>query len=1111
MTADARQRTAALDPTASFIVEAPAGSGKTELLTQRYLKLLAGVEEPEQIIAITFTRKAAAEMRQRIVASLRAARADDQAVPAHRRLTVALARVALLRSDERGWDLLQQPQRLRIFTIDALNASLARQLPVLANGIGSLDVTDDARRLYRLAAQRTTDALGEEGELGASLRTLLAAAGNALSRLEDWLTAILPERDRWLRLYQQIDGTALHERISQSLERLQQDHVAALSALAGAELAAQLASLLETRSTCRDPEEAGAVPGSTPSGPGETDRAALWSDAASLLLTGAGDWRRRITRREGIPAHERRLREELLGIISAFRDIEGMREHLVALAALTNAAPDQDQQTVLNALGPILRRLLAEIRIAFAEAQTVDHTELALAALEALGAVDAPSDLLLALDRRIEHILVDEFQDTSHLQWDLLERLTAGWEAHDGRSLFIVGDPMQSIYRFRDADLALFGQAAERGIGEVRLEPIRLTVNFRSAPELLAWSNSAFERIFEARTSLDSSAPRFSKAEAGQTAAPAAGVEIHTLTKGDEVDEIAHVVGLVRREVDADPSRSIGILVRSRTHLVGLRAALAAAGLPAHAVEIDSLTDTQLGIDLIAVSQALLHEGDRLAWLSLLKNPCCGLSWADLTSLCGDGDERTIWALLADDERLERMSAEGRQRAQWLRQRLEQGRALRPFASLGQWLRACWMLIDGPAALGSPAELEVAERFFRDLDGLARAGDVDDPARLRDAFARPSGSDAPTESGIEIMTIHRAKGLEFDTVILLGLSRSTRRNDSNYIILKDINLQHSGRVPLVAVPGGRSPNLYDFVAANERLEEAAERARLLYVAATRARSRLHLVAVRRGCGDAPPSGSLLESLWPGIEASAATSKAASANDRGGAEATRAAASPRLIDVPLRRLRFGDAMPTHNVMLDEFQRQTAARPEFEWVHPASVQVGTLIHAELQRWAEHAAAAGVLSPPQYDLLRYRRELALLGVEAADLRAAGERVVAALERVWTDPTGRWVLEPRAEAWCELRLSRLLAGRIEHLQLDRSFVAEDGERWIIDYKTGRHLGADVEAFLDAEVERYRLQLESYAQAMAAIDARPLRVALYFPLLGRLKEWVPRAVSAST
>jgi len=156
---DAAAREAALDPTQSFIVQAPAGSGKTELLIQRYLALLATVQQPEQVVAITFTRKAAAEMRRRVQRALRAAADAAPSDQPHERTAYELARAVVARDRALDWQVLAQPQRLRIDTLDAFNAWLARQLPLLAGGVAAADVVDKPDDLHREAARRCVSEL----------------------------------------------------------------------------------------------------------------------------------------------------------------------------------------------------------------------------------------------------------------------------------------------------------------------------------------------------------------------------------------------------------------------------------------------------------------------------------------------------------------------------------------------------------------------------------------------------------------------------------------------------------------------------------------------------------------------------------------------------------------------------------------------------------------------------------------------------------------------------------------------------------------------------------------------------------------------------------------
>ena len=125
---DRKQRLQALDPTRSYIVQAPAGSGKTELLIQRFLTLLGQVEQPEAVVAITFTRKAAAEMRHRVIAALQSASGPQPDTP-HEKHTWKLAQAALAQNDERNWRLTEHPSRLRIQTIDSLCALLFGRCP----------------------------------------------------------------------------------------------------------------------------------------------------------------------------------------------------------------------------------------------------------------------------------------------------------------------------------------------------------------------------------------------------------------------------------------------------------------------------------------------------------------------------------------------------------------------------------------------------------------------------------------------------------------------------------------------------------------------------------------------------------------------------------------------------------------------------------------------------------------------------------------------------------------------------------------------------------------------------------------------------------------------
>ena len=188
---DQQERTRALDPSRSFIVRAPAGSGKTELLIQRILKLLCVVEHPEEIVAITFTRKAAAEMRERVLTALEYP--EKSKMP-------ELARDVRDRDVAMQWSLMANPARLRIQTIDSFSLELASRMPWMSRMGAPLQVTEDAAELYGVAARRTLLLLEKNNELGNAVRSLLGKRNNNVGNVEAMLVQMLAKRDQWLRL-----------------------------------------------------------------------------------------------------------------------------------------------------------------------------------------------------------------------------------------------------------------------------------------------------------------------------------------------------------------------------------------------------------------------------------------------------------------------------------------------------------------------------------------------------------------------------------------------------------------------------------------------------------------------------------------------------------------------------------------------------------------------------------------------------------------------------------------------------------------------------------------------------------------------------------------------
>ncbi len=1099
---DQAARERAIQAPGSVLVQAPAGSGKTTLLVQRYLRLLALVDAPERILALTFTRRAAEEMRERVLLALRAARLD-RCPEAMNLQTWNLAVTARGHLRELQLDVERQPSRLRIETIDAFNAWLSSQLPIAAGSGSAFQVLTDAKPCYAEAARRAL-ARESDDQFGLAVDHVLALDDLRLSALQKLIADMLPGRDRWLPLLagrlqaaSALDETQL-ERVRRHLDEDLQLLVARVLVGAcevlGRERIAALSALAH-RAARRIGTESGELSGWIADGSAlRADSADLprWRGAAWLLLTRDNEFRRRLTKKEGFPAPcpDLALMQDLLEELG--QDPRA-RQAVVEIRTLPAPAYSDAQWLRVRAVAQVLVLAAAELDQVLRERGAADFPAVSLAALRAFGSAEAPSDLALRLDYRLQHILVDEFQDTSGTQLELVRLLTAGWQQGDGRSVFCVGDPMQSIYGFRQAEVRAFLELAEEGIGDLRFDVQRLQDNFRSARSLVDWVNSSFARILPHSDDRDRGAIAFrpstsailEPAESG----PRAGVTLRGFAaRGEEAAAIAEMIG---EEIARHPGWRIAVLVRARSHAREIAAGLRARGIAFRAVQIEPLQDRAVVRDILMLACALLHLGDRTAWLAVLRAPWAGVCLADLLLISRGAP--LVWDALAEEAVLVQLGADGRARCRRLRSVLEAAFAVRNDSSVARWVERTWLSLGGASCAASPQDLELADAAFARLRELEQGG-LPDAADLPGSFA-DLYADHGVASAVEIMTIHKAKGLEFDMVVLPALERHVPGGREQLLATHEFARTVREGLVMAARPGvgAAADQLFEFLRRQERDAAALEAQRLLYVACTRAKWLLRLTATVRGLKP-PRSGSLLAALWPVASAQFAAADPALLAPE--------AAAPRggpLLRVPRDWVPGSRLAPSTaaSILTPPLPRETW--PVFDWAGETARRVGTLVHAELQRMnvADGGGENIVAREPHF-----RRWLALHGVPADRLPEAAARVVEALVAVQADPRGRWILGPAREEQREHALSGRLHGEVVRLVFDRSFVDEQGVRWVIDYKTSRHIGGGLEEFLDREVERYRPQLQRYAQLAQRLGPQPVRLGLYFPLMRAWREW---------
>jgi ATP-dependent exoDNAse (exonuclease V) beta subunit len=1204
---DQSQRGQALNPGRSILVQAPAGSGKTDLLARRFLRLLGEVEEPSQIVAITFTKAAAAEMRHRILSELEKAAASDAPTFSADEFSIeTLARRALRRSQILGWQLPDLASNLRISTIDSFCRELAIQQPLLSGFGSDLKIAEEPSDLYRRAARNTLKKIaGDNPELIAAIEDLLLWRDNNWSELERQLITMLGTRDRWMNdfvLQREPDWDTLRDRLEQpfasavrqgiiEIDRVLdsvpgvRDEAIALARFAfeqsGGALHRDLAELAEFP---RGPYENTASL--------EEARSALLC-LAELVLTKDREFRIQINKNRGFPPDRPAEKARLARLIADLKNVDGLEAALCDVCALPPPRYTEEDWHIVRACFTLLHQGAVELKIEFAEAGAVDFVEVAQIAQRVLKDEDGlPSDSAIAVADGIRHLLVDEFQDTSRRQHRLLASFVAAWPDQVGRTLFVVGDPIQSIYFFRDADAELFPRVRQFGLEIPGSDPllfdfVSLTANFRTQPALVNGLNETFDRVFAKD---DGSGIKFSPAEpardlsADTTPRLAMHFEFmpqtllgdstdpdtqsqkrHVQTEREEAQasQIAEIVALIRSHLNcAERARSSGanyriaVLGRTRKSLEPIAVALRKAAIPFRAVDLEQLNERPEVLDVHALGRAFLNPLDRIAWLGVLRAPWCGLALDELHTLTG-GDQPELLVrpvpqviaervhLLSDDSR---RAVERVLRALQLVPKLD---STLPTASLGTWLEQIWLSLGGASCVDQTAQANL-KLLWRYLDNLPNGSqDFLGPALDSDLEALTAMPDpeASSECGVQLMTIHKSKGLEFEVVIVPELQARYANSRIKLLSWLERGLAASDSlgeiteflVAPIQTRGAERGSSKQWVDRIYRERESQEMRRVLYVAATRAREELHFFArpEYKNASGSPtliePSNCLLATAWPAFEGqlrarfeewqSAKTGSRADEELLVESIAASANSNPELMPSPgkptlLRRLPADFAPPDSAILSSTPQQQEPVRsgdPEKYKRHEggiASRALGTAVHKLLEAsarlranldWANTRAALLQMQP------HVKAQIRATGLTQAEANSIASRALDIAQQVTANPLGQWILSTHAEAASEAAWTGIVADQLRSIRVDRIFRAgleprSEGQDawWIIDFKTAHSDNLDPTVALSSFRNLFAPQLEAYAVILRRFHGEdtPIRAGLYYPRMSMFDWW---------
>ena len=1125
---DQTARENALDCTRSFSVSAPAGSGKTELLIQRTLKLLSRAESPESVLAITFTRKAANEMRERLIQALLDAQTNSPISGPHQQLTRDLALAALAQNDAKKWALIENPYRLQIQTIDAFCRRIADQLCLDTCVSIPPSIAEKPEQLYLNAAESILKLFDSDSEISAHLVSLFDHFDGNVSEVVQLFADMLASRHSWLDLVYnpQIADADYLENI---LYQIAEDRITPLYEKLN-RYASDIEELLDyaLQNAAHNPDSATFLRADlSPNFPEPTsDCLPEWRALISFLCRGdLKGFRKSVDKRSGFPKSEdsvapdlAKLRKgEFSSLTKELSEIEDLLVLIMRVQSLPDVSPDAEHLEKSRSLLAVLPVLAASLNVEIQKSGETDYTDITITALQALERDGLPTSLALRLDYQINHILVDEFQDTSNLQVRLLERLVSGWQPDEDRTLFIVGDGMQSIYSFRKANVSLFVRARQRGIGAVALEPLNLTANFRSDAQIVDWVNTTFSKIFQPDDNLALGQVGFR--EAVSTRAPSAE-PVYTLSFNSDIAEAEGIADEISRRLAKmgqaeDKPETIALLIRTRSHVKDILPALRARNIAWQAKDLDPLNGRMSVIDIHSLTRALCVPADRIAWLSILRAPWAGLDNADLlylaqTSSSVDESRRSkplsIWEAMCQSRSNEFISPDGHKIlnriGELIGSKLDQ-LGQRPLRELVEEL---WYELDGPASLINANELQDVEDYLDLVEQKEVAGLVQDwPAfdvQLESLYAKPRAADNDDahKASVEIMTLHAAKGLEFDHVYMPGLNRPPRSDSSPLLLYAEPETDAGplGYLASAKPAAGEEDDIYRYLKFERDRRSNEEASRLLYVGCTRAKKTLTLSCQLKVEDDGTiakaKSGTLAKHLW-GSCAESFESNITTIDIMESDEV------PVLSS--LRRLPVDRPSSASNSQFDTAECKSAdalhSLPDLSTFLSNRRQrvLGNILHETLMEIVHKENIDPQIAEFES---RWRKGLVSNGYQSEELGPPIDKLKSALETMLNDELGQWILSPKhTDSHAELEVDFTdKDGTLQRAIIDRTFIDND-IRWIIDYKSSQPLESETtEEFLIRESEQYRPQLSRYARLFEeSTSINAVRAMLYFPVAG--------------
>lgn len=1038
---DQSQRQLAQDLTYSCVVRAPAGSGKTELLVQRTLRALLVVEQPEEVLLLTFTNKAVQELQHRVTLWLCSPCPPEKSLPE----TAQLAEAVKQRSRSKGWELELCPSRLQIFTLDAYFSHLYHLFNTEKNG-QACQLLADPKSFYESILDTTLEQLFDDQE-GAELLQIFQRPISGLRQLFLNLTL---SRDRWLStLYQKEQDSDLQQHLIKELGILE-------------ELTAAVATQRDTAAAFISQYDNTWPYSLSPSG------LDYWRCWAQVLLTEKGAWRQSFRQQQGVPPlaqihswHNPQHRSEAVLALAELSACLQQSPIAYALLRLLRSCPKSLAPQMPQALASALKKWVALITMVKKEQRVADFIDLTLTVASFFHQPETSSQLEAFVDKKITHLLIDEIQDLSRVQFEIIKALLQNFCYRPEKSAFMVGDPQQAIYHFRGAHIGVFSDFEALSLDGLPKKNCLLQSNFRSSPELVTFVSSWAQQRFGAHSSqwlgidkaLNSQPVRHIKGQVRALLSPCP----HT--------EAALLLSEIIKRQKNDPEKVIAVLARDRASLAPLMALLNRHHINYDAGDMLAYSQYAFFVDLKYLIAVILNPREKSYWLPLLRSTWLRASFDDIYQFFQQPKER-FW----DGGALDQYSLLFQQDYRMLQELECRFAPFKHRSPFGRFWDALWH------HMGLPESLSAQEKnIWQTVALFMRAQDwqIDCATLLKEMVVFVDRLQQPPHLGsqkinLKLLTIHKAKGLEFDIVILPQLAAKLPTHERPFLL----------EVPIAdhvfwALNAPEQSTWFDFFDGVLKQQQDHEFERLLYVAMTRAKQEL-LLSANEKKSHQRSFWSSLQGLLPKIEQE----------------------HPQVLpktepEVVVLRKKVPSVWPQWAMKNFQWNTDPLLWQE-QKIYPDHERViGLVLHHCLAYLTCRPWPKDLLTQENLERLWYR-----FGGGSDSWSWAFSIIGRALSRLEQSQALNPIFDrSHRQVFSEfsmMRRSQSVAHQCQKISVDRLIIDKTGRYWVVEWKTG--------AAWEAQWPQYREQILSYAQAVEeAFNTSSPVICLYILQIDKL------------